>query len=320
MLLKLSSIYSSPRIFWSTAIVSVFGWCCVYLATDVFRDYAVGLFLWLPFVMGLVFTLILTYKNLHVWQECRNLSFLALTIMSFGLLAFAFEGIICLIMAAPIALLCNWIGAKVGYAITENSKPLSHPVSVILIMATVPALMSVDHIRSNETEPLRSVITSVEINAPIETVWKNVVQFPQLPPPKEFIFKTGIAYPINATIKGNNVGAIRNCNFSTGSFVEPITEWKEPELLGFDVLDQPEPMKELSFYDLHPNHLHGFFVSKRGQFHLTKLPNGHTLLEGTTWYLNKIKPGFYWTIWSDYIVHQIHQRVLNHIKAQSERS
>jgi hypothetical protein len=40
--------------------------------------------------------------------------------------------------------------------------------------------------------------------------------------------------------------------------------------------------------------------------------------EGTTWYVNKIKPGLYWTLWSDNIVHKIHNRVLEHIKTQSE--
>jgi hypothetical protein len=85
------------------------------------------------------------------------------------------------------------------------------------------------------------------------------------------------------------------------------------------VTEQPEPMKELSFYDIHPNHLHGYWVSERGQFKLTQLPNGNTLLEGTTWYRNKIKPDMYWTLWSDFIVHTIHERVLNHIKKEAER-
>ena len=117
---------------------------------------------------------------------------------------------------------------------------------------------------------------------------------------------------------GHGVGAVRHCNFSTGSFVEPITVWEEPNLLKFSVDEQPEPMKEISFYEIHPTHLHDYWISKQGQFKLTALPNGNTLLEGTTWYVNKIKPNIYWTIWSDYIVHKIHQRVLEHIKAKAE--
>jgi len=42
------------------------------------------------------------------------------------------------------------------------------------------------------------------------------------------------------------------------------------------------------------------------------------LLEGTTWYYHNIKPAAYWQLWSDYIIHKIHVRVLNHIKFNSE--
>jgi hypothetical protein len=168
-------------------------------------------------------------------------------------------------------------------------------------------------------EALRSVTTSIIINAAPEEVWKSVTSFPQLQEPTELIFKTGIAYPINATLNGSGVGAVRHCNFSTGSFVEPITVWEEPRLLKFSVEEQPTPMKELSFYDIEPTHLHGYWISKEGQFKLTPLANKRTLLEGTTWYVNKIKPDLYWTLWSDFIVHAIHERVLQHIKGQAEQ-
>jgi hypothetical protein len=48
------------------------------------------------------------------------------------------------------------------------------------------------------------------------------------------------------------------------------------------------------------------------------LPDGKTLLEGTTWYQNRFWPAVYWHFWSDYIIHRIHQRVLVHIKTLSE--
>ena len=69
---------------------------------------------------------------------------------------------------------------------------------------------------------------------------------------------------------------------------------------------------------LHPSHLHGYLVSKKGRFVLTELPNGHTLVEGTSWYQHGLEPGPYWRWWSDAIVHRIHQRVLSHIKHLSE--
>jgi hypothetical protein len=301
----------------SIALPCVLGWAFTYLATNVFRDYAYGLFVWLPLVLGATSTLILAYKNPTARKALRNNAYLTLLIFCIGLLFFAWEGVICLLMAAPIGFVFTYFGFLIGHSLSKSKINNSTPTAIILLMLSVPSLMAFeDSIKTSDD--LRSVTTSIEINASPEIVWKNVVAFPQLKDPTEFIFKTGIAYPISATINGQGVGAVRHCNFSTGSFVEPITVWEEPKLLKFSVDQQPEPMKEISPYDIHPTHLHGYWISKQGQFKLTALPNGHTLLEGTTRYVNKINPNFYWTIWSDYIVHKIHQRVLEHIKTQAE--
>ena len=307
----------SRRKLFAILATCIFSWGFAYLATNIFIDYAFGLFIWLPIVLGASATIIYGYKNEVSKRSLKLTSFLTLGIFCLGLLTFAFEGVICIAMAAPIGLFFTWLGYLIGYEIIKGKTVTNAPAAMIVLLLSVPAFMGFEY-ATNSSEDIRSVTTTIEINASAETVWKNVIAFPQLKEPTQFIFKTGIAYPISAQIEGQGVGAIRHCNFSTGSFVEPITIWDEPRLLKFDVASQPEPMKELSPYDIHPNHLHGYWVSKQGQFKLTPLPNGHTLLEGTTWYMNKIKPGIYWTIWSDNIVHSIHQRVLLHIKTISE--
>jgi hypothetical protein len=97
--------------------------------------------------------------------------------------------------------------------------------------------------------------------------------------------------------------------------------WDEPRLLRFDVTAQPRAMEELSLYnDLRPPHLENYLISQQGQFELKTLPDGTTLLEGTTWYQNRFWPAPYWHVWSDYIIHRIHERVLLHIKSLAEKS
>jgi len=281
----------------------------------VIEDYGIALFLLTPFFMGAGSTLLFGYKREITRQEGLQVGFLTLGVFSAGLLLFAIEGLICLVMALPFGVTLMWLGSLVGVAINNhNSK--STPTALLLFNGIIPAMAFVE----KDLEPkLSSVVSSIEIDADPKTVWKNVVEFPELGKPSEFLFQTGIAYPINAKIEGTGVGAVRHCNFTTGSFVEPITVWDEPNLLAFDVLEQPAPMKELSFWDVDAPHLHDYFVSKRGQFKLTALPDGKTRLEGTTWYYHNIKPAFYWQLWSDYIVHKIHNRVLTHIKTTSEK-
>jgi len=146
-----------------------------------------------------------------------------------------------------------------------------------------------------------------------------VVTFSELPAPTEWMFRIGLAYPVRAEMHGVGVGAVRECHFSTGPFVEPITAWDEPRRLAFRVESNPEPMQEWTPYRaIHPPHLEGHFQSRAGEFLLEPLPGGRTRLQGTTWYEHGLWPDVYWRWWSDRIIHAIHGRVLQHVKALAE--
>jgi hypothetical protein len=160
----------------------------------------------------------------------------------------------------------------------------------------------------------------LDINASPETVWKQVIAFTEIPPPTEWLFRAGIAYPIRAEMIGSGPGAERHCIFSTGAFVEPIQVWDEPRQLKFSVTSNPPAMQEWTPYrHIEPPHLRGFLASEGGQFFLTPLPDGGTRLEGTTWYQHGLWPAAYWHVWSDVIIHRIHMRVLRHIRDEAER-
>jgi hypothetical protein len=279
-------------------------------------EYGIALFMLTPFLIGFCSTFLYGYKNKITKSEAIWIGFTTLAICTLALIVFAIEGLICIAMAAPIGILLTWIGSLIGFSLLKKSMT-STPSVLLILIGIIPLTSFVE----NKIKPeLTSVTTSIIINAKPMEVWKNVIEFPELDKPTEFIFKTGIAYPINAKIIGNGIGSVRHCNFTTGSFVEPVTVWNEGKLLKFDVLEQPAPMKELSFWNIDAPHLHDYFVSKKGQFKLTELENGKTLLEGTTWYYHNIKPAFYWQEWSDLIIHKIHNRVLSHIKKNSEKT
>ncbi|WP_343633276.1 hypothetical protein [Fluviicola sp.] len=296
-----------------TLVISLlFTVMCIYW----WGDYGFALFVITPLFMGICPVIIYGKKKSITRAQAFNVAALTLLFYCLTLVFLAIEGVICIIMALPLGLIVVWLGSVIGYEIIKR-KPNSGTPTLITLLFIIPIFSFVE---KDSRPSVTSVTTSIDIDANPSVVWKNVVEFPQLNEPTEFIFKTGIAYPINAKIHGNGVGAIRYCNFTTGSFVEPITVWDQPKLLSFDVLEQPEPMKEISFWDIDAPHLHDYFVSKKGQFRLIPLPNGKTRLEGTTWYYHRIKPEFYWRMWSNYIVHSIHNRVLEHIKTNSEKN
>lgn len=315
MLAKLAA--RNPYLY-AALMPAMFSWMATSFSIFILHDYNGGVFILIPFFIGACATVLYGKQKPSRTGKYISVATASLGIYCAGLILFAIEGAICIIMAAPLGFLMSLIGVAIGQGILSRKNNSS--VNIIIGLAIcIPAIMSFESI-SKEDEDVFSVSTSVVIDRAPEVVWKNVVTFSKMEPPSEWLFRAGIAYPTDAIIKKEGNRTVRYCNFSTGCFVEPITTWHEPQLLAFNVEATPRPLQELSPYNIDPAHLHGYFVSKKGQFHLIALPNGKTLLQGTTWYAHKIKPAFYWRIWSNYIIHKIHNRVLQHIKAQAEAS
>lgn len=312
-------------------VASVLGAAGAAMSAVLFERYPPQLFVGLPFMIGFTAGIIHSNRQWRSLNECLRTGAVAGFMACLGaglvILVVALEGIICLIIAAPIlvpmAMFGGMIGAWVSYLIQRHPLPAPRMVALALIAvcAATMAELGVEAAWRPASQRQHASVTSVIVDASPETVWRHVVAFSELPPPQELMFIAGVAYPMRAEIKGDGVGAVRHCVFSTGSFVEPITVWDAPNRLAFDVAEQPDPMYEISPWPyVHPAHLDHAFRSRRGQFLLTRLPDGRTRLDGTTWYTLDIGPTWYWRPVTDYIVHRIHLRVLKHIKERAEEA
>jgi len=289
----------------------------VLMGSTWLKNYGWGLFIGTPFLIGFFSTILYEYHASRTLTQSIGVTLASLGLLAGGLLILAVEGFICILMAAPIAIVIALLGTLVGHAVSR-SDPRGASRTLVGLLLAVTLLMGAEKIEDPEP-PIQTVRTSIEIDAPPDRVWRHVVSFTDIPPPTELIFRTGLSYPLRAEIRGRGAGAIRHCVFTTGSFVEPITTWDEPRLLAFGVTEQPAPMEEWTPYrGLHPPHLDGYFVSQRGQFRLEPLPGGRTRLEGTTWYTHRLWPTIYWGLWSDAVLHRIHGRVLRHVKRLAE--
>ena len=290
-----------------------------WVSARTFREYGWGLFVGLPFLMGLTSSVIHGYRVQRGFWSCVTVAALATMILAGVFVGIAFEGVICILMAAPIALVLAVLGATVGYFV--QARPRGGRDARTLVPSLVlfmPALFGAEHLAANEPAT-REVRSEVVVDAPPERVWEHVVAFAELPPPTEILFRAGVAYPLRAEIDGTGPGAVRHCVFSTGPFVEPIEVWDAPRRLEFTVSAQPPSMRELSpSPEITPPHLEHYLESHRGRFLLDPIGDGRTRLEGTTWYTNRMWPASYWGVVSDEIIHEIHLRVLEHIRVRAE--
>lgn len=273
--------------------------------------YAWTLFIVVPFAIGCA----------AVWVKPRatglgaaGLGALAATAAAFSLLLLGIEGLVCVLMCVPLTVPLGALGGLLAHHARLARKTVGSTAMLLLLpFATLGFDLG--------TQPkLFHVQSEITIAATPEQVWKQVVAFSEIQEPREWYFRTGLAYPVRAHLEGVGSGAVRYCEFSTGPFVEPIEVWDEPRLLQFRVTQNPSPMQEWSPYgEIQPKHLHGYLVSKRGEFRLIPLANGQTLLRGTTWYQHGLWPSEYWRWWSDAIIHRIHLRVLRHIRDEAEK-
>ncbi len=293
-------------------------WGATLLGTQGFRQYGWGLFLGLPFIAGFLAALVHGVHERRRLRDSLGVAMMAVLVAAVGMVAFAVEGVICIVMAAPLAVPLALFGAVLAHVIQPAHRRMETPRLLCAGLLAAPLMLGSEQLAETPA-PLLEVKSSLDIAAPPERVWRHVVAFTELPPPTEWLFRLGIAYPVRAEIFGSGPGAIRHCVFSTGPFVEPIEIWDEPKLLRFSVTKNPPPMQEWTPYEsIHPPHLEGFLASERGQFQLTVLPNGGTRLEGTTWYRHNMWPVNYWQTWSDHIIHRIHLRVLENIQSRAE--
>jgi len=277
------------------------------------RSYSAGLFLGVPFTIGYISSYIYNHGHERPAGQSIMLALASVSIAAGALILFALEGSVCTVLALPIALAIAFPGAVLGRIVARRGMHGAMGGGMALV---VPLFISVE---PRATPPAHEVITVVDIAAPPDVVWRHVVSFPELPPPTEFLFRAGVAAPLRARIKGHGLGATRYCDFTTGSFVEPIIAWEDNRRLAFDIVAQAPPMTELSPYrNVNPPHLDGYFRATHGEFRLTPLPGGHTRLEGRTTYVVDMFPQRYWTLPAGRIVAAIHERVLRHIAALAE--
>ncbi len=280
------------------------------------RTYGVALFFLTPFAMGAVTTAVFNARFRSTASETIGVTLALFGFTAAAMTMLAIEGLVCLLMALPLAIGLGLVGALFARGSLRDRPQSLGLVSLLLFLLPVSAF-----VEPARGPVLHEVRSSVDVDASPTDVWQLVVAFPALPQPTDWIFTSGIAYPTQARIEGAGVGAIRYCEFSTGAFVEPITAWEPGVRLAFDVIASPPPLREWSPYrQLAPPHLDGYLQSRRGEFRLIALPDGRTRLEGSTWYELKVGPDAYWRMFSDALIRRIHLRVLNHVKVLAEAS
>jgi hypothetical protein len=282
----------------------------------VFGAYGNGMFLVSPFVIGAITAYLGNRQGDIGSTRTSTLVVSATALGGLALLGVALEGIVCLVLAAPIGFAMAWLGGVLGRAIAIHTRRT--PQQTLPAVAVLPLVFAVETVVAatasfNTTE-------TITVNAPPGRVWTSIVHMDLLDEPPALPFRLGIAYPLRGEIIGEGAGALRRGEFSTGTAIERITEWLPERKLTFVVVSDVPGMREISPYQhVHAPHVAGYFLTNDTSFELLPLADGHTEIIERTSHRLKLDPLFYWLPMARYVVHANNVRVLAHIKRQSER-
>jgi len=259
-------------------------------------------FIIIPMVMGIICAWF--WKDMElVWAQRILYSSLNLFITIGLSYLFLKEGVICLVIVSPVILIFVLVGVSVGgIMFRRQSNKLNFSIlSLLFLIFIIDALSR--HAYENK------VSDTIIINSPRGKIWKNVVAFEKIKQENQFwLFKMGLPSPIQTTVDGYYNGAGRKCIFSNGYvFGERISTYEPGKNLVFDIIDQPRDPEIMNHLDL-----------LRGQFLLKDNGNGTTTLTGNSWYKLYVFPTWYYDIWAQSIVRNVHIRVMDHIKEISE--
>src|SRR5204863_310120 len=84
-------------------------------------------------------------------------------------------------------------GAILGRAVALRSVGPPARAGFAALLAPLVVLAS-----PRQAAPSHEVVTAVDIDAPPAVVWRHVVTFPELPPPRAWLFRAGVAAPLRA--------------------------------------------------------------------------------------------------------------------------
>jgi hypothetical protein len=282
-------------------------------------DYGLGLLLFTPAAVGAVTTFVARSAGVAGVGKLVVLALGSIALDASSLVATATEGLACVAMALAVIAVPVLIGVCIGYFLKERSdRRKGPPTYMLLALVLLPTAWDELCIRGHVTHV--SYSSSVIVAASPDRVWNEVIHLGTLPPAHDLMSLTGIACPETTQLKGQGVGAERDCRLSTGFMKERITSWEPGAKLGFIALETPPTMKEINpFGDPHPDHLSpDYFRIVSGEFSLERLPDGTTRLTRTTVYEHKIRPFIYWTWLSNIAADYAHHRVLDYVKAKAE--
>lgn len=277
----------------------------------------------MPFAMGVITVYVAELKGpqrIWVWLVLPWLpvaAALAATMLAL------LEGLICVVIFAPLALFLATFGGIAGGVagrMIRSRQAKNFTVACVMVLPLFTANWEKQVFYQMDFQQVENVI---DIQAPPELVWQNIERVPAIKTaelPDSWTRRIGFPDPVEATLSHEGVGGVRNASFTGGLFfIETVDQWEPQHRLAFTVAAQTDQIPATTL-DEHVRVGGPYFDVLRGEYRLGPLGNGVTRLHLSS--RHRISTDFNWYahLWTDAIMSDLQIRILQVIKQRCEGS
>lgn len=236
---------------------------------------------------------------------------------------FLWEGWICVVMFIPIGLVWASIGGLIAGGVVRMMKSrAARNVSAACILL-LPCMIGPWEQNILTNKDLRTVETTIDIQAPPNVIWGNIERVPTIRPEElrpSWSRRIGFPAPLEATLSYEGVGGVRHATFAGGVlFIETVDVWEPERRLAFSIKAQGDQIPPTTL-DEHVKVGGAYFDVLRGQYALEPRGNGVTRLHLSSQHRVSTDFNWYARIWTDAVMRDMQSTILQVIRKRCENT
>ncbi len=225
-------------------------------------------------------------------------------------LVFAIEGIVCVVFWLPAYIALTAVGGAAAYVVVRLTRNNDAFLGLVLLLPYGVAL--IEHGVPSELE-VRRVDTQIDINAPAEAVWEQIVDVPLIEESEHgfaWSHVIGFPRPVSARTSARALGALREARFERGvTFYERVTRYEPNLALEFDITaDQRSIPKDA--LDEHVTLGGPYFDVLHGAYRIEPLAAGGTRLHLSSEHRLSTHFNGYAAWWTDFVMRDTQNYIL----------
>ncbi len=229
------------------------------------------------------------------------------------------EGIICVVLIAPVFLCFAAVGGLLGGGMRRLARGRRMYASGIATILLLPYVVAPLEGRLPLPDTRRVVDTRVVVRADAAAVWRNLVRPTGIRPEENrtrLAHRIGFPRPITATLSHEGMGGRRYAIFERGVMLrETVTEWVPGRRMAFTIDPANIPARAL---DEHVTVGGPFFDVIDGRYEIVPLDGGRVELRLVTTHRLSTHFNPYAGFWTDLLMRQIQENLLHIVRTRAE--